>query len=775
MLLGIRARNLALLLAGASALPLAFAAPALSQDEEASDAGGDRIVVTARRREESLQDVPLAVTALSGDELDRTGAVDVTSIQTAVPNVTFVVSRGTNSTLTTFIRGVGQQDPLWGYEQGVGLYVDDVYFARAQGAVLDIFDIERVEVLRGPQGTLYGRNTIGGAIRYVTRRHSDEPEFRARVNVGSYSQFDYIFSGSVPLSDQFSVGGAFARYTRDGFGTNLFTGADHYNKDVIAGRLSAEFAPTNNLFFRLTGDFVNDDSNAKHGHRRIPGEDGEPVLANIFDTQGGLGDRNEVNTYGYSLLGEWDVNDTFTFKSITAYRNGETPLTPIDFDTLPEPDFDVPARYYDDQFTQEFQLLFDAGRFSGVAGLYYLDGNARGEFDVVLQEVAPGFASPLTGYTAGDVDRRSIAAYADVSFDITDRWSASLGGRYTEDETTADIRNELWLGLGSGTFDPTNVGSGLLSVRTNLVDLNRTDTRFTPRASISFDASPDLNLYASVSQGFKSGGFDPRGRTDLDPTGRVQEGFAPEIVTSYELGAKGSFFDDILNLNAAFFFADYTDQQIILQQGADSDADGINDTFQSLTLNAGASEYTGLELEGSVFLTDALTATFNFGWIDAEITEIIAPDPISGLPTNQAANFVVQNTPEYTGSIGLNYVRELADNRGEIALSGSANYRGEYNIFNVANDGFAPGVFPEYPTGGPSLEPEARTIFDASAVWTSANDQWRFGLHGRNLSDEEVRVALYNFLTGARLGSDSAYSSFYAPPRTFTASLEFRY
>ncbi|MET0375277.1 MAG: TonB-dependent receptor plug domain-containing protein, partial [Rhizorhabdus sp.] len=199
------------LLAAATALT-AFAAPAalFAQAEtpavEAADDSGADIVVTARRREESLIDVPISVTAISGDALARQGAVDITALQDKTPNMTLQVARGSNSTLIAFIRGIGQQDPVWGFEPGVGLYVDDVYIARPQGAVLDIFDIDRVEVLRGPQGTLYGRNTIGGAIKYVTRRLGNEFEAKLRGSYGSYNQRDIIGSVTVPLGETFSVG-----------------------------------------------------------------------------------------------------------------------------------------------------------------------------------------------------------------------------------------------------------------------------------------------------------------------------------------------------------------------------------------------------------------------------------------------------------------------------------------------------------------------------------------------------------------------------------------
>ena len=242
----------AVLLASTVASAALISAPVLAQDDAGAAETRDVITVTARRREETLQDVPLSVSALTGAELERTGAIDITAVAEVTPNVTLEVSRGTNSTLTAFIRGIGQQDPVAGFEAGVGIYVDDVYFNRPQSAVLDIYDVERIEVLRGPQGTLYGRNTVGGAVKYVTSRlDPDAPTLNARVNVGSYNQLDQIVSGSVPLTDTFRVGAAVANLQRDGFGDNLYTGQDNYNKDVLGYRVSAEWEPTADLFFRL--------------------------------------------------------------------------------------------------------------------------------------------------------------------------------------------------------------------------------------------------------------------------------------------------------------------------------------------------------------------------------------------------------------------------------------------------------------------------------------------------------------------------------------------
>ena len=716
------------------------------------------VTVTAQRREQSALDVPLSVSAFSAEDLEATGAVDITSIQRSTPNATIEVARGSNSTLIAFIRGVGQQDPLWGFEPGVGLYVDDVYVARPQGAILDIFDIDRIEVLRGPQGTLYGRNTIGGAIKYVTRRMGDEPDLKAKVNLGTFNQADVIVSGSTPLSDTFSVGGAVAKYTRDGFGENLNTGAEHYDKDVLAYRVSAEWAPSADFFVRASYDRSEDDSNAKHGHRLLPSADGTlPVTSDVFDTRAGLGDRNSVETEGYSLTAEWTVNDLVTLKSITAYREGET-TTPIDFDALPQPDFDVPAIYMDDQFSQEFQLLYSGDRLNGIAGIYYLDGNASGAFDVILGGLG------LTVYQGGDQNKENFSIYGDATYDINDQWALTLGGRYTKDETTADVLRELWLGLGSGTFDPSNTTSAFFVTQTDFQGLTRSDEEFTPRVSLSYKPTDNLNLYATYAQGFKAGGFDPRARADLDPLGLSEQGFGPESVDSYEIGAKGSFFDNALNLNAALFFAEYSDQQITVQSGADSDNDGTNDTFVSSVFNAGESEYTGFELEGTWFINDLFTLSGNLGIIDAEITEIISAD------VNIADQFVTQNTPELQGQLALNYTNDLGEH-GEISVTGALSYRDEYFLFNVANPGFAAGVNALYPAGGPALDPESYTLADLSVVWTSPSEKYRVGLHGRNLTDEEYRVTAYNFVTPSQLGVDSAYSAFYGSPTTVTASL----
>src|SRR4051812_32422656 len=305
--------------AGAAGTQPSTDAPAANNTQTQAQAatGSDQgIVVTARRRNELLLNVPVAVSAYSGEQLDRQGALTITDVAKTTPNVTLKVSRGTNSTLTPFIRGIGQQDPVAGFEQGVGVYVDDVYLNRPQAAVLDIYDVERIEVLRGPQGTLYGRNTIGGAVKFVTKRIRDDgPHISMRTNIGTHQQADFIVSASTPITKGLLFGIAGARLSNGGFGKNLTTGLSNYNKNILAGRASLELIPSDRIFFRLTGDYIVDDSNPKGGHRVFPNfctvptatfscVGSFPVLSNVYDTQGGLTDPTQrVRAGGIALHG----------------------------------------------------------------------------------------------------------------------------------------------------------------------------------------------------------------------------------------------------------------------------------------------------------------------------------------------------------------------------------------------------------------------------------------------------------------------------------------
>jgi iron complex outermembrane receptor protein len=743
------AARYALLFASVCTAPFALCTPAFAQDEPEVSSDED-IVVTARRRAENLQDVPIAISVQSAEQLDQRGAADITVLQQTTPNATIQVARGSNSTLIGFIRGVGQQDPLWGFEPGVGLYVDDVYVARPQAAVLDIFDIERIEVLRGPQGTLYGRNTVGGAVRYVTREmDGDAPHARARFSYGSYNQMETVLSGSVPLGDTFVVGGALALYARDGYGENLTTGADHYNKDVDAFRISAQWRPTDALTVRLTADGVDDDSNPRHGSRLTSfpaGGAAYDVLDNVYDTRAGSGDDNHVETRGQALHVDYELTPELTLRSITAHREGET-LGTIDFDNTPNPTLDIPAFYADEQFTQEFQLLFNFDRIQGVAGIYYLDGMAEGAFDTVL-----GFLN-TTIFTQGRVDTESLAAFADVSFDITDTLAVSVGARWTQDDKTGQVYRQNFTGIRSPFFGNAAAVPGL--VRTNYTN-DATFEEVTPRVSLTWEASDALTLYTSYSQGFKSGGFDMRGDAVFTPD--TVNGYQPEFVDTYEVGFHSGFMQGRVNLSGAVFYSEYSDMQITRQEP--TTLGGI----ASFVDNAASAEIQGAELEGRVLFTDNFNANFAVGYIDGEFNEYMsntvvanpAPPPATIVePIDLSGSAALQNTPDWTASLSFTYEANVAG--GMLAFTPSIAYRGDSQMFEFAN---------------PILDQEAYTLYNASLTWTSDNDRIRLGVHGQNLGDEEYRVGGYNF-PGATFGN--SIIGFYGPPQTVTGTVEVRF
>ena len=772
------------------------------QTQAQAATGSDQsIVVTARRRNELLLNVPVAVSAYSGEQLNRQGALTITEVAKTTPNVTLKVSRGTNSTLTPFIRGIGQQDPVAGFEQGVGVYVDDVYLNRPQAAVLDIYDVDRIEVLRGPQGTLYGRNTIGGAVKFVTKRIRDDgPHISMRTNLGTHKQADFIVTASTPLSRGLLFGVAGARLSNGGYGTNLTTGIANYNKDILAGRASLELIPSDRIFFRLTGDYIIDDSNPKGGHRVYKdfctttqatfGCAGSiPTSNNVYDTAGGLTDPTQkVRAGGIALHAEADLTDALKFRSITAFRK-DVGYTPIDFDATPYPDVDVPAIYRNKQFSQEFQLVLDKGPLQGVAGVYYLNARAFDEFDVRLYTTCPVYGLPgcasaavpggylvLPGYTAstlGNVHTKTWAAFTDLTYNFSPQWAASVGGRWTNDQRTAYILSQARLNGGQPGLGGSNgfgIGTVFGATTTNF-NGTRTDKKFTPRASINFKPTPDQNFYLSYSQGFKGGGFDPRGKAVNAKTQAYQDvfnflTFKPEKVDSYELGWKAALFDHRLQLATAVFDAEYKDVQV---PGSAACTVGGLPSFCGTTTNAGKARMRGVEIETNARLAqnfatpgDRLSFAGSLGYLDGKYLQFITQVAGKG-PTDVSSSRKIQNTPKWTMSGTLDYDTPLAG--GRLDANTTIAYRSAAQQFEFAI---------------PYLDQPAYALWDANLVWRSAGNRYELGIHAKNLTNKKYIVGGYNYYavdptTGSPiyvagnpvpvLGRTGVGTAFYGDPR----------
>ncbi|WP_462156978.1 TonB-dependent receptor [Pseudoalteromonas sp. GB56] len=756
-------RRSSLALAIGAALTSALASSTAFAEEAVKKAELERIEVTARKTVENLQEVPVAVTSIGEAQLQENGISVMTEVQQFSPNTTLQASRGTNSTITAFIRGVGQQDPLWGYEPGVGIYIDDVYVARPQGAVLDLLDVQQIEVLRGPQGTLYGKNTIGGAIKYVTKEMSGDTTFNVEGTVGSYNQRDLKITGQIPLIDeQLYVGYGFATLNRDGFGDFITSDLDNqdrenYNKDLTAARVTLEYRPTDNLFFRLGWDKTDDDSNSKGGYRLLPSLlTDAPVPDSVYDSYTSLPTWNKVELEGLSLTARWDMSDSTSVKYIGAKRESYSP-TNIDFDNTSIRIFDVPAIYDDEQTTHELQLNHQGDNYKFVSGLYYYDGESCGQFQAILEELGKVLGAPgLTREVSGCSNSTSKAAYIQGSVDLSEQWSMTLGARYTRDSKEAVVNNGL-------IFDTVYPESGWVpgyvrpegQLVPTVLDDEKDWSRFTPRVGVEYQHSNDLMFFASYAQGFKSGTFNPRAQT-AEPAAN------PEIVDSFELGMKSEW-NDNLRANVTLFSLDHKDRQYISVLPGDSSAD-LNQRLG----NIGKSTANGVEVELNYVATDALSFDASLGYIDSDFEEVIDYDS-AGVAFDKSDRFTISNTPELTFNLGATY--RLYTDHGDWVFNGNYYYRGDYVLFEEDS----------------LLTQDSYGLLNFSANWYSTDGKWRVGVHAKNLTDEEYMIGGYQFVTPdpsdpsdvskytPGLGGDNTLIGYYGDPRTISLTVGYSF
>ncbi|MGY6517760.1 MAG: TonB-dependent receptor [Lysobacteraceae bacterium] len=715
-------------------LGIAGAAAAQSgADEEAATGASatrlDAIAVTARRREETLQDVPVAVTAFTPETLDSLNINDLGDLGAQVPNLTVYAARGSNSTITAYIRGVGQADPLWGVDPGVGIYLDDVYVARPQGALLDVFDVAGVEVLRGPQGTLYGKNTIGGAIKYISSPLPQTLQGHGRLTLGNYNQRDFHGAIGGPLNDVVRARVAVASLNRDGFGTNLSTGEDVSDKNVFATRAQIGLFPNDQFDLQLSADFMDDRSGVRGAQMLAPNPfaPGLDPLDSRYDVRNGMPNINDTRMSGASLTANWYPGSAWQFKSITAWRESDTE-TNIDFDTLPNVIADVKAFYSDRQLSQEFQASYDAGgAHRGVIGLFWFDGRAGGQ-------VRNNFFNLLFGDTQGEVETESLAVYGDWIFDLGERFSLNAGLRWTEETKRADVFNQ---GYSDATY--TTPISVVADFRDSL-----TISNVSPKLSLDYRATDDILLYGLVSRGFKSGGFNIRAQTVAVP--RSAEPFKDEKVDSFEVGAKMAFADNRAFVNLAYFHNRYQDIQLSIFTAFDSNGDGVEDAFFGDFTNAGKGTVQGVELEYQLLPTDRWSITGHLAWLDTRYDEYIT----AGVDVADQQRFT--NAPEFSGAVNLEH-RIPVRNNGEVRLRGTYSYQSSVIPTtdlspDIAQSGYGLlGAGIHYDTGG----------------------AWSFALQGSNLTDKSYRTTGYNI---PALG---VLTGFYGPPRQYSLSARYRF
>ena len=748
----------------------------------------EEIVVSARKRSESLQDTPISITAFSGAELQARGIDRMDDIANYTPNLTFQNSpghSGSSSAAAVYIRGIGQQDFVPTVDPGVGIYLDGVYVARSLGAVFDVVDVERIEVLRGPQGTLFGRNTTGGAINIITRAPTDKFEGNVNVRFGTDSRQDIRFLASGPLSDTVGAKLSIAKLSQDGHVIRVSDGIDLGDDDTLTGQLRLVWDASDTFSLDLSADYTRDRENGPAMELTSIGFDSvfwNPVDANgNFDPQqindqvaalginsltpvdnfallhnwvqaivlplfGDLGGADclttipgqpysgagnasnprcyndqfilgrgldagtgasvsELDTQGVSLTASWDITDNVQVKSITSFRSLEGTFS-RDGDHSPLPIVFLTDTYEQDQFSQELQLLGSSaeGRLNWILGLYVFSEDGENVNDV--------FFPPADVRSGGRFDNESNAIFAQATYDFSDRWSATLGLRYTDEEKSFSpdqfILADRTLVDTDGDNIPDSpafgVGARVLPFITETVEISET----TPLVSVSFHATDNVMLYGTYSEGFKSGGFTQR----VFPPLTIVPTFDPEFVTAIEFGWKYTGLNNRLRINGAIFSTDYDDIQVSI-----FDPSGGNTA--PIFRNAAEASIEGLELELSYISEGGTNFEGGFGWLDPSF------DRVDNRADEINVNSEFERVSEYTGFLSL--FRKFGVNGGVVTPRLDYSYRSEY--FNDALN--TPDI----------AQSDSVSLINASLQWELPSERWTFLLSGTNLTDEQYVVA----------------------------------
>ena len=698
-----------------------------AQDAPADDATAtaqeaaqlDRMVVTARRRAEAPEDVPIAVSAFGEDQLRDLQASNIDGLQGAVPNMNIVQGRGSANSVNVFIRGIGQPDALQTFDPGVGMYVDDIYYSRINGALFSLFDVQQVEVLRGPQGTLYGKNSTGGAIKLTTRDPFDAEGGSAELTLGSHGRAEGRFYAAGQLSDTVAASVAGAILGHDGFMEDRLTGKDYNDDDTKAIRAKLAFRPSETFRATLSLDHTKQDAALSLGRPMAPLRQTDLVLGIVtllpaptdpydFDytarTSFGPDKGQEMKHNGVTLGMEWDLNSQWLFKSITGYRELTT-NSYIDIDASQYELGDVLVALDQDQFSQEFQLQYDNGsNLQATFGAFYMKENVPSHQEAYADDLFALGGTPVDFLRTIDDDltTESVAAFGHFNWEFVPTWKLAAGLRYTRDEKSYDRTTSTFWGPALAALNGTVAFSADASW-----------TAWTPSVSLQKHFSDNLMGYVSANRGFKSGGFNGRANTVYDT---LNAKYDPEFVWTYELGLKASSEDNRFRGGIAAFYSDYSDFQARVSQDVG--------TFP--VLNAAELEIKGIELEGVAMLGDATTLSGQVGWMDASYKnfEDFRLDPsYPGFDPNVNHDHV-PFSPEWTARLALQHTFDLS-NGSRLGVGGDASYRSR-TWLSVDNRDV--------------LSQKPYTLVGLYTVWDSPEYSWQVRAGVRNLTDEVYLV-----------------------------------
>lgn len=689
----------------------------------ADQTGVGDIIVTAQRREESLQRVPVAVTAINAAALREQNVFTLADVARIAPNVA-ISSSGytapTNALPVIYIRGIGQQDPSIYSDPGVPVYVDGVYVARSAGGAIDLPDIARVEVLRGPQGTLFGKNAVGGAVNVVTAVPGVDPGARIDLSGGSYAMFEARGVTNIRLSDTFGLTAAIDAKREDGFGKRLDIANGHLlgrlgDQRHLSGRVRARWTPTERLTIDLTGDYTHYRDTATPSQDMIVPSGLLTLQNNLIGNPAGLpitpattasGDydnfsRNPQAVHddlgGVSGTIAYDLGGGTTLKSITAYRKAHDSFT-RDADSAAIRYFEAFRDMHAAQVTQELQLVGNAfdGKLDYILGGFYLHDNSS-QFDSVI--LTPDLYAATGRRAAQDRSRNyddsqttdSYAGYAQVTLHVADRLGLTAGLRYTDEKKRA-------------TVNVVSPITGIIYVPTQIL-ADRWHA-LTPRFAIDFKISDQILVYASASRGFKSGGFNGRPSNLASLTT-----FDPERVWSYEAGLKSEFLDRRVRLNLAGFIADYSNIQLSRQAI-------INNVLISDISNVAASRIKGFEGELIVAPVRGLELSAAAGYTFNEYTTV---QP--GAIVTQASK--IPYAPDWTVNLSARYRIDL----GKATLTPSINYAYRASTYTTpANT--AVSFLPSY------------DLVSARIAFAPKHGPWEISVFGTNLTDKRYLISI---------------------------------
>jgi len=745
---------------GAEAKKAAAQATAASTTQGQAATG--EIVVTARRVEERLQRVPESVSAFNERSLDRIQATDTTGLQGAVPNLNIVQGRGSSDATNIYIRGIGQPDALQTFDPAVGVYVDDVYYSRIRGTQLDLLDVDRIEVLRGPQGTLYGKNTIGGAIKFITRKPSKVLRADTTLTVGNHGELDAKAAVSGPLSDTLAAGIAVLHSGHSGYVRDRVLDQRYNDKDVNAARAALAFTPSPKLRIDLSADYMNENAALNVGRpvNNLTTFSGttlvvtNPVGSGPYDWTGqttpGLPNSTKTKHYGFDGTLTYDFTDALSFKSISAYRNLKT-RDYIDIDASPYQVGDVFVGVNQHQLSQEFQLAYNGPRLTGVAGLYYLDEHITSHQEAYANDLlGPLFLN--SGFLRTIDDRlttKSYAAYVNGSYEILPSVRLSGGIRYTHET------KDYWRTT-SAFFSLLPIFNSTFVYAPPAGKWND----WSPMASIDWQVDKSTMLYARVAKGFQSGGFNGRANDAASATE-----YKPETDWSYEAGFKTTIANK-LRFDGDIFDNEFKDFQARISANA-GDLGGLPSPVLSV-VNAGKIRTRGAELEASWTPTPQLLLDTQIGYLDAKYLKFFD----ARFPNDSRAFQTPAFSPHWTMRFGGQYSVDL-ENHGDITVGGQARYRSRQALAVdntlITYTSFAdPGTGTTMPVQG--LFQNSYWLFDARIVWDSPSKKISIGLYGNNLTNKAYKTDAQEFSSVGNIRT-----VYYGAPRTVFLRLTARY